>query len=161
MTNIRPFNCDDLFSYGNVNLDPLTETYGLFFYLQYLTQWPEYFQIVESPDKQIVGYIMGKSEGANENWHGHVTALSIDYLYRRLNLAAKLMKGLEQVSIDKDCYFVDLFVRVSNKIAVEMYKKLDYSVYRRVLEYYMSPDEDAFDMRLVCFFNFCIHLLIY
>ncbi len=42
--------------------------------------------------------VMGKVEGHNENWHGHVTALSVAPEYRRLNLAAKLMKGLEQTS---------------------------------------------------------------
>lgn len=45
----------------------------------------------------------------------------------------------------KHCYFVDLFVRVSNKVAVDMYNKLGYSVYRRVIEYYSGDvDEDAF-----------------
>lgn len=45
----------------------------------------------------------------------------------------------------KQCFFVDLFVRVSNEIAVDMYKRLGYTVYRRVLEYYSGdPDEDAF-----------------
>ena len=45
----------------------------------------------------------------------------------------------------KACFFVDLFVRVSNEIAVNMYENLGYVVYRRVLEYYSGdPDEDAF-----------------
>ena len=45
----------------------------------------------------------------------------------------------------KSCFFVDLFVRVSNEIAVSMYESLGYVVYRRVLEYYSGdPDEDAF-----------------
>lgn len=49
----------------------------------------------------------------------------------------------------KQAYFVDLFVRVSNKVAVDMYKRLGYSVYRKVLEYYSGdPDEDAFGKRL-------------
>jgi len=43
-------------------------------------------------------------------------------------------------------YFVDLFVRVSNRVAVDMYKKFGYSVYRQVIGYY-SGEEDAFDMR--------------
>ena len=42
-----------------------------------------------------------------------------------------------------DAYFVDLFVRVSNAVAITMYEKFGYSVYRRVLEYY-SGEEDAF-----------------
>ena len=45
-----------------------------------------------------------------------------------------------------DGYFVDLFVRVSNVVAIGMYKKFGYSVYRTVLNYY-SGEEDAFDMR--------------
>lgn len=45
----------------------------------------------------------------------------------------------------KRCYFVDLFVRVSNKVAVDMYNKLGYTVYRTVLEYYSGEvDEDAY-----------------
>lgn len=45
----------------------------------------------------------------------------------------------------KRAYFVDLFVRVSNKVAINMYKNLGYIVYRTVLEYYSGdPDEDAF-----------------
>ena len=42
-------------------------------------------------------------------------------------------------------WFCDLFVRVSNKVAHEMYGKLGYTVYRRVLDYYSGErDEDAF-----------------
>lgn len=45
----------------------------------------------------------------------------------------------------KRAYFVDLFVRVSNQVAINMYKRLGYIVYRTVLEYYSGdPDEDAF-----------------
>ena len=44
-----------------------------------------------------------------------------------------------------DGFFVDLFVRPSNKIAVGMYKELGYVVYRTVEGYY--NDEDAYDMR--------------
>ena len=41
---------------------------------------------------------MGKAEGSPENWHGHVTAVSVSPLYRRLGLAGKLMHILEEVS---------------------------------------------------------------
>lgn len=148
MTTIRPFTCDDMFTFNNVNLDPLTETYGLAFYLQYLAHWPEYFQVAESPSGQIMGYIMGKAEGSAENWHGHVTALTVAPEYRRLGLAAKLMHSLEDISEKKRCFFVDLFVRVSNAVAVDMYHHLGYVVYRKVIDYYSGDvDEDAFDMR--------------
>jgi len=44
---------------------------------------------------------------------------------------------------------VDLFVRVSNKVAITMYQQLGYIVYRTVLEYYNGdPDEDAYGKSL-------------
>ena len=107
--------------------------------------------MAESPSGKIMGYIMGKSEARQSNpldWHGHVTAISVADEYRRLGLAATLMKFLEDVSEHKKCYFVDLFVRVSNTVAVLMYKNLGYVVYRRIPNYYSgTPDEDAYDMR--------------
>nr|KAG5714510.1 hypothetical protein BaRGS_006956 [Batillaria attramentaria] len=123
----------------------------------FLAHWPEYFQAAESPSGEIMGYIIGKAEGANENWHGHVTLLSVANDYRRLGLAATLMHNLEEISEKKRCFFVDLFTRVCNQVAVNMYETLGYSVYRRVLEYYSGRqvlvyssgevDEDAFVRR--------------
>ncbi|KAL1459982.1 hypothetical protein WDU94_011924 [Cyamophila willieti] len=148
MTTLRAFTCDDMFKFNNVNLDPLTETYGLSFYMQYLAHWPEYFQVAESPSGEIMGYIMGKAEGHGDKWHGHVTALTVAPDYRRLGIAADLMAWLEDISEKKRAYFVDLFVRVSNTVAIAMYLRLGYIVYRTVLEYYSgNPDEDAYDMR--------------
>ncbi|NXW06812.1 NAA20 acetyltransferase, partial [Fregetta grallaria] len=90
--------------------------------------------------------VVGKAEGsvAREEWHGHVAALSVAPEFQRLGLAAKLMELLEEIS-EKVDFFVDLFVRVSNKVAVSMYKQLGYSVYCTVLKYYSAssgePDE--------------------
>ena len=73
MSTLRQFTCDDLFRFNGINLDPLTEMYGLSFYLQYMARWPEYFMVAESPSGDLMGYIMGKSEGHNENWLGQNT----------------------------------------------------------------------------------------
>ena len=43
-------------------------------------------------------------------------------------------------------YFVDLFVRRSNAVAIAMYESFGYAIYRQVLGYY-SGEEDAYDMR--------------
>lgn len=51
---------------------------------------------------------------------------------------------------------MDLFVRASNVVALGMYGRLGYTVYRRVLGYYgpsardANDGEDAFDMRKPC-----------
>ncbi|EXX53090.1 Nat3p [Rhizophagus irregularis DAOM 197198w] len=141
MSELRRFRTTDLFRFNNVNLDVLTET----------VNFTDLFCVQESPSGTIMGYIMGKAEGRNKDWHGHVTAITVAPEYRRLGLADGMMKLLENVS-EKiyDGYFVDLFVRVSNKVAIGMYKKFGYSVFRRVNGYYSSGDnneEDAFDMR--------------
>ena len=57
------------------------------------------------------------------------------------------MQYLHEVSIKRhDAYFVDLFVRPSNNVAVGFYKGLNYSIYRTVLNYYSN--EDAYEMRM-------------
>lgn len=58
---------------------------------------------------------MGKAEGHGENWHGHVTALTVSPDYRRLGLAAILMKFLENVS--EKYVFKSLF-RQSSRICL-------------------------------------------
>ena len=63
---------------------------------------------------------------AREERHGHITALSLEF--QRHGLAAKLMELLE-MSERKGGFFVDLFIRVSNQVAVKMYKQLGYSTY--------------------------------
>ncbi len=51
-------------------------------------------------------------------------------------MARLLMNYLERVSEKHKCFFVDLFVRSTNKIAIEMYKKLGYDIYRTIHKYY-------------------------
>lgn len=73
-----------------------------------------------------------------------------------------MMGLLEMVSEEAyKGFFVDLYVRCANVVAIELYEKLGYSVYRRVREYYGSlgvgkggkDEEDAFGQRSA--FLFC------
>lgn len=79
-------------------------------------------------------------------WHGHVTALTIAPTARRLGHATALTLALESQCDAHDAWFVDLYVRADNKVAQELYKKMGYSVYRKVVAYY-NDGSDAFDMR--------------
>lgn len=97
--------------------------------------------------------VIGKAEGQGPEWHGHVTALTVAPEYRRLSLARKMMSLLEMVSDEiYRGFFVDLYVRCNNFVAINMYEGMDYSVYRRVREYYGNlgvgkggrDEEDAF-----------------
>lgn len=53
--------------------------------------------------------VLGKVEGLGENWHGHVTALTVAPEYRRIRMAEKMMAFLEEVS-------EKLFVLVYNSV---------------------------------------------
>jgi N-terminal acetyltransferase B complex catalytic subunit len=96
-----------------------------------------------------MGYVLGKAEGDGPLWHGHVSALTVAPAYRRLGLAKTLMEKFEDACVHTyNAYFVDLFVRSSNTLAIRMYEKFGYSTYRRVLGYYSGElPEDALDMR--------------
>ena len=151
MTTMRRFKAEDMFRFNNVNLDRLTETYHVSFYMGVLAEFPDIFYLTETPNAQIMSYVMGKCEETQDAapFHGHVTALTVSPEFRRLGLGRKLMQALEDVSNHVyQAHFVDLFVRVSNDVAIGMYKRLGYSVYRRIKGYYSSgPPEDGFDMR--------------
>jgi hypothetical protein len=56
MATIRPMCPNDLLRISATNLDHLTETYNIGFYLEYLTKWPELCQVVEGFDGEIEGY---------------------------------------------------------------------------------------------------------
>lgn len=56
MGTIRPMRPDDLLRISSTNLDHLTETYGISFYLEYLTKWPELCQVIEGMNGNIEGY---------------------------------------------------------------------------------------------------------
>ncbi|GAA5862853.1 hypothetical protein JCM3774_006663 [Rhodotorula dairenensis] len=179
MSLLRPFSALDLFEFNAINLDVWTETYGVGYYLGYLMQWGDLFSVVESAggDRNatlrrlgassqgtrssgafgggegggLMGYVMGKTEGRGKDWHGHVSAITVSPQHRRLGLASMMMDLLEKVSERDGAWFVDLFVRQSNNLAIGLYESLGYMIYRRVQGYYGGgpgeKDEDAYDMR--------------
>ncbi|KAF6014955.1 hypothetical protein HII13_000369 [Brettanomyces bruxellensis] len=163
MTSIVPFQATDLFDLNPINLDPLTENFYIYFYLQYLSDWPTLFYKSTSALDEPTGYILAKTEGQvlKKEWHAHISAVTIDPNYRRIGLGSYLCQMLETYTQDEKPYyafFIDLFVKCNNTLAINFYEKLGYSVFRRVVGYYGPPgripsksrlnDEiDAFDMR--------------
>ncbi|KAL2074536.1 hypothetical protein VTL71DRAFT_8314 [Oculimacula yallundae] len=165
MTSLRPFHASDVFKFNPANLDPLTETYDLNFYFSYIARWPHLFNVAEGQDGTIDGYMMAKLESSPAYaihsphylpFHAHITALTVSPHARRLGLARTLSSSLEVAGDEYDAFFVDLFVRKSNRIAQQLYKGLGYSVYRVVKGYYVDDlsgegvegeGEDAWDMR--------------
>lgn len=171
MTTVQPFEATDLFKLNNVNLDVLTENFPIEFYLEYLIIWPSLFfksqeetvDVLKDTKYNISGYMMAKTEGKGNDWHTHITAVTVSPMFRRISLASKLCNSLAAItdSSPHNVNFIDLFVKCNNHLAIKLYEKLGYSVYRRVIGYYNSSsdgypqtlkftndDKDAFDMRL-------------
>ncbi|XP_030377301.1 N-alpha-acetyltransferase 20 [Scaptodrosophila lebanonensis] len=149
MTSIRQINFDDLFKFNALVFDPLTEVYGLGFFLRHIIQWPELTRIAFAPNGQSMGYIFGKCTGPNmERLHGHICALTVSAEYRRLGLASALM-ALFALELDlKRAWYVDLFVRQSNVNAYKLYSSLGYIQRRLLLDYYPgTTPENAYNMR--------------
>lgn len=87
-------------------------------------------------------------------WHAHITALTVAPEARRLGIGRLLSAQLEAVADAHGAWFVDLFVRVSNRKAIAFYQSMGYSVFRVVKAYYgdhaedpAADGEDAYDMR--------------
>eukprot|EP00461_Guttulinopsis_vulgaris_P002661 UN02662 len=103
--------------------------------------------VTQGPSGQLTSYMMAKVEGEDEQYHGHVSAVTVAPSSRRLGLGSLLMVETERtLESTYDTNYCDLYVRPSNISAVMLYKKLGYEVCRRVLAYY-SGEEDAYDMR--------------
>ncbi|KAI9695374.1 MAG: N-terminal acetyltransferase [Bogoriella megaspora] len=180
MASLRAMRMMDLWKLAPCNLDPLTETYGIDFYTDYLIQWPMLCRVLEGPSGKIEAYksstytymtsthevpkVLGKLEDSpfpcpnppydpetNTDdrylpWHAHITAVTVAPYARRNGHATRLVRALEMQANAQNAWFVDLFVRVDNELAIRMYQKLGYSIYRRIPGYY-NDNDDAFDMR--------------
>ncbi|PHH70674.1 hypothetical protein CDD80_5800 [Ophiocordyceps camponoti-rufipedis] len=161
MTTFRRFEFDDANKISRCNLDQLTETYDVGFYLQYYAKWPSLFYVCEDDQKNII--VMGKVESSPDAyknskhylpWHAHITALTVAPEARRLGIGKILTELLEAAADANAAWFMDLFVRRSNSKAISFYENLGYSVFRVVRDYYgdhaTDPGkftEDALDMR--------------
>lgn len=162
MTSIKPFQATDLFDLTPINLDPLTENFYLYFYHQYLFTWPTLSYKSVNENGYPTGYMLAKTEGRGKEWHAHISAVTVDPNYRRVGLGSYLCNQLKIVCEPErpiHAWFIDLFVKCSNKTAITLYEKLGYSIFRRVVGYYdtgnipinknkINDDIDAFDMRL-------------
>ena len=145
---IRPMVLGDLQRFNNINLDYWTEMYTTSFYTTYLIRDPDLCIVAESSSGALAGYLLAKVEGSGSEWHSHISALSVSPEFRRLGVGRILLDHFERVSEEVHfCWFADLYVRVSNDVAIDMYKRRGYEVYRTVRGYY-SGEENAYDMRM-------------
>ncbi|KAI5180457.1 N-terminal acetyltransferase B complex catalytic subunit [Nematocida sp. AWRm80] len=145
MIVFKEFECSDLLDLNMVNLDGVTTTFSLNFYLDYFYKYNCIGVYSDIP----LGYIFG-SHGVYKDTtekYSHITALSISPLTRRYSLGCTLMNIFEIDAEVNKSVFIDLFVRVSNLVAIQFYKRNNYATHNIIENYYSDPVEDALDMR--------------
>ncbi|HUK84356.1 MAG TPA: N-acetyltransferase [Candidatus Acidoferrum sp.] len=148
---LRKFLPDDLQSVMQINRVCLPENYTDFFFMDLHQRFPETF-IVAEENGVIAGYIMCRIEVGLSNYgfgglvkKGHVVSIAVLPQHRRKGIAqAVINRALEgmQYYKAKQCF---LEVRVTNDIAISLYKKLGFDVTRTLSGYY-SDGEDAYVM---------------
>ncbi|KAM0672239.1 putative acetyltransferase [Ordospora colligata] len=158
MYKIEPLLPSDAFSLDVINLDYSTESFPLSYYLYYIINHTEDCMAVVSPVERkrsfyclrdVYGILMGRLEEKDNVICAHISVLSVQFRKRRNGFARLCMDILENNANIYKAYFMDLYVRCTNACAIDFYKKLGYTVYRRVLDYYHDTNgyEDALDMR--------------
>jgi [ribosomal protein S18]-alanine N-acetyltransferase len=148
---LRKFVPDDLQSVMQINRVCLPENYTDFFFIDLHQRFPETFIIAEEEGK-IVGYIMCRIEVGLSNYgfgglvrKGHVVSIAVLPQARRKGAAKALInRALEGMAYYRAKQGF-LEVRVTNEIAISLYKQLGFEVTRTINGYY-SDGEDAYVM---------------
>jgi [ribosomal protein S18]-alanine N-acetyltransferase len=78
----------------------------------------------------------------------HINNIASHPEYRRIGVGRRLLEHAINEGAMRDVAFVLLEVRASNEAAQTLYKKLGFSYVSRRRDYYRSPTEDAFVMKL-------------
>lgn len=155
----EPMLPEDIFSLDLANLDRKSENFTFEYYLSYLQHHPyDFFTIRQAyPEatgrnsemlytSSIIAYIFGKKE-MKEKLCLHLSAISVAPSYRAMKLGTLLLEIFETAGDAYGAYFTDLFVRASNQTAIRFYERNGYKIYRKIFDYYGTPEEDAYDMR--------------
>ena len=148
---IRKFKMDDLQDVIRINRVCLPENYTDSFFVDLYQRFPETFIVAEENEK-ILGYIMCRIEVGLSNFglgglikKGHVVSIAVLLEGRRKGIArALLKKAMAGMSYYK-AKQIYLEVRVTNDVAISLYKKLGLDIARTISGYY-SDGEDAYVM---------------
>lgn len=144
---------DDLPYVIRINEAVLPENYPFYFYEMLYRNYPRAFLVAKVGEK-VVGYVMSRVEhslhmsGFLPSFikRGHIVSIAILPEYRRRGIGTELMirvlSSLENVYGCKEVY---LEVRVSNRPAIEFYRKLGFRI-DHVIRHYYKDGEDAYVM---------------
>ena len=144
---------DDLPYVIRINEAVLPENYPFYFYEMLYRNYPKAF-LVAKVGGMVVGYVMSRVEHSLQMSgflpsfvkKGHIVSIAILPEYRRRGIGTALMnRVMDSLKNIYDCKEVYLEVRVSNRAAIEFYKKLGFRI-DHVIKRYYKDGEDAYVM---------------
>ncbi|MEB3757544.1 MAG: ribosomal protein S18-alanine N-acetyltransferase [Desulfurococcales archaeon] len=151
---IRPVLPSELVVVKGINEAVLPENYPTFFYYDVYRNWGDVF-LVALCDGRIVGYIMNRIETKIDRsnillWKtvkvGHVISIAVLPEYRNRGLGSRLLeKAIDLMKQNYGIKKVYLEVRISNEVAINLYKKFGFTIKERIPRYYRDG-EDAYLM---------------
>jgi len=147
---IREFKPLDLERVMWINKTCLPENYSPAFFMHHHYQYPKAFLVAEV-NGEVVGYIMCRVEFGLSNLRfglakkGHVISIAVLPEYRRRGIGEALMRKAMEAMKEYGASEYYLEVRISNLPAINLYKKLNYKIAKRIPGYYVDG-EDAYVM---------------
>jgi len=105
--------------------------------LAFLLENPSSISLMALVDDKIAGFIIGiVRKGFKTGNIGHVFTLDVAERYRRKGIALRLLQELEKKFKEKNAKESILEVRLDNKVAKKLYKKLGYKEILCLKNYY-------------------------
>nr|MDO8100449.1 ribosomal protein S18-alanine N-acetyltransferase [Candidatus Njordarchaeota archaeon] len=148
----RQFTVKDLDQVITVNKRCLPENYPSSFFIDLYERFPKSFLVTESVgDGEVVGYIMCRIERGLSNFgfrlarKGHVVSVAVVHEHRNRGIGQNLVAKALEAMRDYGASEYILEVRVSNKSAVSLYKRLGFND-AKIMKGYYSDGEDAYLM---------------
>jgi ribosomal-protein-alanine N-acetyltransferase len=149
---IREVRHEELGEVIRINKEVLPENYPVFYFEMHYRNFGKAFLVAEL-DGRIVGYIMCRVEYdtlyTNPNKigkRGHIISIAVLPFAQGRGIGTELMiRALENMKKYYGAEEYYLEVRVSNEIAIRLYKKLGFNVVKVLPGYYLDG-EDAYLM---------------
>jgi len=148
---LRRFQSEDLPTIMEINRTCLPENYNSYFFMEVHQNCPEAF-LLATVRNRIIGYIMCRIEhGFSEISRfkmvkkAHLVSLAVVPEYRRLGVANALVTQATDAVTRHGAKEFYLEVRITNEPGIELYRRLDFSIVRRV-SYYYHDGADAYVM---------------
>lgn len=142
---IRPTTINDLEKLCEIERECFTVEAFTKEHIMFLLQDSNSVSLIAQTNGEIAGFIIGLIQHIRGMKTGHIYTIDVATKHRRRGVGIKLLKELEQIFTKKGVEICYLEARLSNVVALELYKKQGYSEVERLKDYYL---EGAHGVRL-------------